>query len=55
MSLPLQLIAPLLAFAVSTTVALLAGAALGPAATVGQLVFAAAVVAVLLRGSPRRA
>jgi hypothetical protein len=54
-SLLVQLLLPLLAFAVGTGFGLAVGLdGLGQAATVGQLAFAAVLVAVLVRLSPGR-
>ena len=50
-----QLGLPLLAFVVATGLAAVAGVSgLGEAATVGQLAFAVALVAVLVKGVPSR-
>jgi hypothetical protein len=52
-SLVAQIGLPLLAFAAATGLAAAIGVGgLGPAATVGQLAFAATLVAVLVRGAP---
>ena len=52
MSLPVQVVVVIAAFAAATLIALAAGAAdLGTALTFGQIAFAVAVVVALLRGS----
>lgn len=53
MSLPAQIALPLLAFLATTGLASAIGVGgLGPAATAGELVFAATLVAVVVRGGP---